>query len=85
MKDFYFTYGSSESMPYKGGWSIVKANDRDQAIEIFRAVHPNAPNSVCVNCAGIYTEEHFKETSMYKKDDNLGHNCWETIELNIIK
>lgn len=80
---YYFTYGTDDQFPFKGGWTKVFGENIEQAIDIFNFVHPNQSGSY-VNSAGIYTEEQFMKTSMYEKNDNLGHGCWETIILTVI-
>ena len=82
MAKFYFTYGSSSDIqPYQGGWTEVKAEDMDQAIGAFNAVHPMKNKTIV--CASIYTEEQFKATSMGQKGSNLGAGLQETIELKV--
>ena len=81
---YYFTYGTDENFPFKGGWSEVWAKDIHQAVQIFNLVHPN-PSGTYVNCAFIYDDYDFTKTSMCKKDCNLGHGCWEIIDLIVTK
>ena len=82
MAKFYFTYGSSSDIqPYQGGWTEVRAENMDQAVGAFRAVHPDK-NKLIV-CSSIYTEEQFKATSMGQKGSNLGAGLQETIELKV--
>ena len=78
---YYFTYGTSESMPYKGGWTEVHADNINQAVALFDAVHPR--KSEFVNCSSIYTEEQFIKTSMFIENDNFGAGCREIISLNV--
>jgi len=75
-KKFYFTYGS-EGHPFPGGWTLVKALDREMACAIFRAFHPDHIPGL-VNCCGIYGEDEFKKSKMYT-NGNLGHRCWEEL------
>lgn len=80
MAKFYFTYGS-EGYDYVGGWTevIVDAPDNyDIAVEVFNVMHPTSKDRPFVRCAGIYTEEEFKKTSMYE-NGNLGYRCHEQI------
>jgi len=79
MQDFYFTYGL-EGQPFKGGWTIVEAPDRESAVKVFRIFHPDRYEGI-VNCADIYTEEQFQRTSM-ALTDNYGERLQETICLN---
>ena len=82
MKRFYFTYGA-EGQPFCGGWTEVIAPDFESACSLFRAYHPDYHDGV-LNCAGVYAEDRFKETSMYK-NGNLGHRIWETIIVSVVK
>lgn len=82
-KKLYFTYGTSERMPFKGGWSIVEGETYEQCLALYKLVHKQ-PDPDCINCAFIYTEEEFKETIMYK-EGNLGHKTWEIIRLDITR
>lgn len=80
---YYFTYGS-EGQPYVGGWTEIElegGGSFNTAIEIFRSIHPDGVNGY-VNCAGIYTEDHFKSTRMFTKG-NLGRRCVEHIKVAI--
>lgn len=82
MAKFYFTYGSgSDIQPFQGGWTEVRAENMDQAVGAFRAVHPDKNKTIV--CASIYTEEQFKLTSMYEKGSNLGVGLQESIELKV--
>lgn len=62
MLNFYFTYGTSEDYPYRGGWTTVTAPDYQKAIEVFRFYHPDIREGV-LNCADYYceTEADFQE------------------------
>lgn len=82
MAKFYFTYGTSKSQPFFGGWTEVEASDRNAAAYAFRSVHPDK-NEGIVNCAGIYSEDEFKTTDMYTNNNNLGYACHERITLKI--
>lgn len=78
LKEFYFTYGIT-GQPYRGGWTVVLAEDLKQAIGVFRLFHPDK-NEGLINCADFYSEENFKETEMYKLG-NFGAFCHERISL----
>lgn len=77
MKQYYFTYGA-EGMDYVGGWTVVHAPDFITACKLFSAVHPE--NGGCISCAGIYTEEQFENTKMFR-EGNYGRSCVERIEV----
>lgn len=80
---YYFTYGTSESFPYQNGWTLVLANNIREAVTLFDLVHPR--KSDFVNCAGIYDETLFANTTIFKNGDNLGAGCHEVIELTVNK
>ena len=57
---YYFTFGSDPLYPYdRNDYVVVEAADIGKAIALFQLVHPNRPNSGCVNCAAYYSEEEF--------------------------
>lgn len=76
---FYFTYASDEKFPFHAGWTEVRARDRSQACAIFNAHHPPRDDSACVNCSWIYDEAQFRNTEMYKRNDNFGKGCVEKL------
>lgn len=79
---FYFTYGSDDRHPFKGGWTEVTADNQRMALAAFSAVHPKVDDQP--NYASMYSEDMFIATSMYK-NDNFGARCHETIELTVAK
>lgn len=79
MPKFYFTYGS-EGHPFFGGWTEVEAPDFETACDVFRVYHPNKIGNL-LNCCTVYTEENFRQTSMYGPGGNFGYRCHETITL----
>lgn len=76
MEKFYFTFGTSDKFPFRGGWVEVFAPDYNAAIKAFRSKHPDV-NEGIVNCSDIYTEERFMKTEMVH--DNLGATCHEVL------
>lgn len=74
MNKFYFTFGPSLTFPFQNGWVEVQAPTKKAAIQVFNAYYPERHEG-CVNCAFIYTEEEFKKTIMYQKNENLGGGC----------
>ena len=70
MENFYFTFGSDDGYPYGADeYVMVKANNLNEAISLFKTVHPNRNNG-CVNCAFWYSEEQWNGgngTSRYYK------------------
>lgn len=78
MERFYFTYGA-EGQDFVGGWTEVDAPDIDAACAAFRAYHADKIKHI-LNCGGVYDEEHFKHTTMYRRG-NFGCRCHEIITL----
>lgn len=91
MAKFYFTYGSSESMPFQGGWTEIEVTGPGTsdvlagqiACGAFRAVHPDPYPNAPLQCAGVYREEDFKKTSMHQVGRNLGKGCVERIRIEV--
>ena len=83
MNRFYFTYGTSETMPFRGGWTEVIADTKEQAINIFNIIHKPRHEGI-VNCSFIYTEEEFKTTNMYKENSNFGQGLVEILKIDRI-
>ena len=81
LNTYYFTYGTSESYPYQGGWTEVKAPTLAAAKNIFRAVHPDRTRGI-LNCADFYDEDTFKKTEMWS-EGNFGERCVENICLRV--
>lgn len=81
---YYFTYGSDDQFPFQSGWTEVKAESYDEAVEAFQAFHPNRPGSDFINCAGIYGEESFSRKRM-AKEGNFGSKCVERIRVSSIE
>lgn len=78
--NYYFTYGLAEHYPFRGGWTKVVADSRENAVRLFQIAHPDK-NENMINCYFIYDEEGFKETEMFQTNDNLGHGCQEILML----
>lgn len=74
MSRFYFTYGT-DGYAFEGGWTEVLAPDINAACKAFNIVHPT---DGLVKCAGIYADDEFTETEMYKRG-NFGKRCHEVI------
>lgn len=83
MKKFYYTYGTSPTQPFEGGWTEVIAQDRRQADLLFMAMHPcteTSPNTL--RCAFVYEGDDFIDTYMYKHG-NFGKRCVECIVMQV--
>lgn len=78
---FYFTFGNSEIQPYKNGWVIVEAPNEEIARGIFALIYPNKKDRSTLRCAFVYSEQEWKETSMYAYNDNLGAGCHAVFSL----
>ena len=77
-RKFYFTYGT-DGQPFYGGWSEVVADDQGKAIKAYTAYHPM--KNGLLNCCTVYSEEAFRNTSMYKNGKNFGFGLQERITL----
>ena len=80
-KIFFFTYSCGGDQPFNGGWTEVEAPNRTTAVQLFRIVHPDAEPGV-VNCAFIYSEKEFANTSM-AKTGNFGKFAQERVSLKV--
>ena len=82
MKRFYFTFGTDERYPFKGGWIIVKAKNLSAAINAFRAYFPNREESGLLNCSDYYDQTNFILSRMFN-EGNLGSYCHGVISLQL--
>lgn len=73
LKNFYFTFGTSDDFPYSGGYIIIEAENLKAATRIFREYYPNPLSDTTLNCSDYYTEEEFEKTGM--KAGNRGAGC----------
>jgi hypothetical protein len=76
---FYFTFGSSSTYPFYGGWAKVIAKDRDDAVRKFNEKYPPVEDDL-VRCAFIYPQHIFVQTQMFLAGNNLGEACHIVIE-----
>ena len=77
-KKYYFTFGvDSPVMPFKGGWTLVLADDYEDARRIFTRMHGKAPTGF-LPFAEQYDEAQFKATRM-SKCGNAGRYCHEVL------
>ena len=75
MNNYYITFGS-EGQPFKGGWIIIEAENEAQAQKLFRAIYqPFDSYDALLKYCSMYDERSFKNTIMYKSNDNLGAGC----------
>lgn len=75
MNTTYFTFGSSSTFPYQNGWVEITAKNQKEACEYFRKLYPHPKHPECLNCAFVYSEQEFQNTSMFRDQDNLGAAC----------
>lgn len=76
MSKFYFTFGTDSGFSFKGGWVVVSATDRENAVKRFEEdFPPRKKNNNIVNCAWIYDQKSFEDTEMFRENDNLGYGC----------
>ena len=85
IRPFYFTFGTDERYPYSiHDLVVVYAADKSQAIQLFRAVHPDRErNSGVYNAAACYSQE--QVDGMPEWNTYYPNGPVETIRLNIEK
>ena len=79
MQKTYFTFGTSQTFPYQNGWIEIEAPSQTKACEYFKNKYPHPTKPDILNCSFIYSEEEFKNTIMFKEQNNLGAACHEKI------
>lgn len=78
-----FSFGTWDKFPYQGGFLIVNAQNRSDAIKEFRKHYPDI-NEGIINCSDIYTEPNIIKD--FKENGNRGNGCHEYIDsLNNIR
>lgn len=78
MNKYYMTYGTCDSMPFIGGWSLVYAESESEARKKHLDRH-GLSDSGCLNFAFSYSEDEFIESKMYI-EGNHGNFEHEVIE-----
>ena len=76
MEKFYFTFGTSEQFPYRGGWVEVIAPDRPTAHHTSHATSPAVHEGI-VHSPDIYTVAQFESSGM--SSGNRGSFCHEIL------
>ena len=74
VKNFYFTFGSWEGMPFQNGYIIVKAKDIKEAGRKFAKWFPNPEDEETLNCSDYYGAEEWQEIlekGYYKEQEPL--------------
>lgn len=62
MSNFYFVFGTWEGYPYgEKDYVLVVAENLEQAVHLYQAVHPNKEGSKIVLCADWYDENEWVE------------------------
>ncbi len=75
-----FSFGTSKQFPFQGGYIIINAADRQEAIQEFRKRYPDVHQGI-LNCSDVYTSP--EKISDFKRDGNLGKGCHLYIPLNL--
>jgi len=78
MKKYYFTFGTADYFPFKGGWVEVIADSRQEAIEIYNSNYPQFHEGT-INCAFVYDQDVFEKSCMYV-EGNLGRRCHKVLQ-----
>lgn len=73
LSNYYFTFGTNEHYPFRGGWVQVEAESLGQAQEIFRKHFPDRTPGI-LNYAFNYTYAQFYRTEM-AEHGNFGARC----------
>lgn len=72
----YYTFGTDERYPHRGGWVEVEADTIKQAHAAFRRHYPDRTTGI-LNCADYYTEKQFADADM--ATGNFGAFCHKKI------
>ena len=75
MKKYYITFGTGPRQLFQGGWVIVTAESRSDAVEKFiKQFGPDATieGTGLLRFGFMYDEEDFKMTMMHENNDNCG-------------
>lgn len=78
MNDYFYTYGSDHWA--QGGWTVIRADTREQADLIFAAVHGHDDENFWRYYSSCYEGDEFRRTRMYT-NGNLGKYCVEHISI----
>lgn len=70
---YFYTFGTSKTQPFHGGWVEVEAGSSEMADAAFREHFPDHTPGL-LNCAGKYTEKEFLEAGFNEKG-NYGAFC----------
>ena len=73
-----FSFGDWKGFPYQGGYVIINARTKAEAIREFRSRFPDkTPGKL--NCSDIYTDP--KNIQEFKNNGNLGAGCHQYINM----
>ena len=78
LQSFYYTFGTASHFPYHKGWVEVRAENRQEADEMFRQRFPDVTPGV-LNCSWVYGQEQFKKTLQSYEGYSDWNICHETI------
>lgn len=67
-----FSFGSWKGFPFQGGYIIINAPTKTEAIRAFRSRFPDRTPGT-LNCSDIYTDP--KNIQEFKNSGNLGAGC----------
>jgi hypothetical protein len=77
MNKYYFTFGTADYFPFKGGWVEVMANSEQEAIKIYNDSYPPSHEGT-INCAFVYEQNEFEKTFMFT-EGNLRGRCHKVL------
>lgn len=73
-----FSFGTSEQYPFQGGYIIINAANRYEAVQEYRKRYPDRTPGI-INCADIY--DNYYTVADFKENGNLGEGCHLYIDL----
>ena len=81
MNTYYYTYGTTDTFPFTGGWTEIVADSIVVANRVFMRIHPNLTNPQYLNCSAVYLHDEISHTEMFR-DGNMGIYAHERIIVN---
>lgn len=78
---YYFTFGLDDKFPFKGGWVIIDAQDKQEACDLFSVYYPKTKDGLLC-CASVYDERAFMATGMHEHGN---FNKWCHVEISAVK
>lgn len=77
-QSFFYTFGTSDSFPYKKGWVEVQAPNRGEADKLFRSRFPDRTAGI-LNCAFVYDQVSFDAMLACTEMPSEWKTCHEVI------